>query len=378
MLHQALNVVKNFLREHYPEVRLEDGAMWDLYCKGFDILFDDVVTDMNSYLADLDIRNYATMSEADLNRLAANWFLTRSFGNRGTTVVTIRLRAATKVDINQGMVLGTTDGYRFLASQDISFSASQISDSQSGNYYLINVPVIAESTGTEYNVASGEINTIISPFHFDVAYVGNQSAITNGVNQETNTEFYQRIVRSVNTRDLLITRNSIATVVLNNFPTLRAVEVAGKGDARMDRDRQYNVLMPGGFSPYQRSDFWAKRQGITRFNKNIGREGRLDSATLGTVAAVEAEAAEIEQEDYYDLYGLDLEYFVTRGGLEMFDDFEIFMIGVSNARVQGAPGWICTDSGLEFGQTVYGNSISVYNGWLCLGATALTTSSLGV
>lgn len=371
MLNSTINLVINYIKEHYPEIRTQDGPFYDLYVKAFSLLFHGTITDIeDEFQEDLDLRNYATMSEEALDRVAEHNFITRNDGSKATTTVKVYLSSASAVPLPSGSVFSTTDGLRFLSTRDISFSSAQIAGSQEGNYFTFQVPVEAEEEGEEYNVSAGAITSIVSAFYAPVVMVTNESAAVGGANRETNTELYMRLVRSVNTRNLLITRGSVITVVGDNFPTVRRVTVAGMGDDMMQRDRIYSSEMPGGLSPYERQDFWCKRKGIIRFNKNIAREGRCDSLTLGTVEEVENTVVEVDQEDYYDLYARDLEYCTTRAGLEFSDDFELDdSAPISGGRVQDIDDWIATDSGFEFGQRKYGNSISLFNGYLCLGVT---------
>ena len=374
MLNNVINLVVNFLKEHFPNLRYRDGAIYDLFVKAFSLLFKQEIDKVNALLAGLDIRNYATMTEAELDRCAAFWFVSRVTGAKASTRVRVELTAAVKVEIPVGFAFATVDGYKFLVTEARSFSAAQIAATQVGDIYYFDVPVQAEEEGTEYNVSVGEISSIASAFYAPVYRVTNLTAATSGANRETNTELYMRLVRSVNTRSLLITPNSIYTMLMAVYPTLRDVNVACKGDTLMQRDRIYDAQMPGGLSPYETSNYWGKRAGIIRFNKNIARDGRMmapaDIPTT-TLADVEDAVVEVEQADYYDIYGLDLEYMITRGGLEYFDDFEDNQewSSINPKRVQDIENWIATDSGFEFGTRKYGNSISIFNGWLCLGIT---------
>lgn len=368
MLNKAINLARNVVKEHYPTVDVYDGPFYDLHIKGFAILFKQEIDKINADAANsiqgsLDVRNYATMARADLARVGAMYFLSMQDGEYASGILTIELSRPVRIDIREGDIFGTTGGLRYFASKTVSFSSAQMGDSNVGNVYILKVPITAAKAGSEYEVEAGAVNTVISSINAPIVRVYNVNAITGGNERETNTEFFMRMVRSINTRELLITDASIKTTLEAAFPTLRAVEVAGKGHARMQRDRVYDSFSPDGLSPYERTTFAGKRVGTRKYNKNSAYAGRLDSATPPSIDDVEDAVAEVTQEDYYDLAALDVEFMVTRGGLEFSDDFD-----EGAGVVYYSDAWIFSDSGFPFGKKRYGDSVRIAGGYLCLGA----------
>jgi len=380
MIFKVINIVRNFLKEYYPTVDVYDGPMYDLFIKGFGILFKREIDKINANTAEsiqgsLDIRNYATMARSDLARIGAMYFLTPSDGGYASSILTLELSKPVKCHVQEGDVFGTTSGLRFYAARTVSFSASQMANAQVGDKYTMKVPVTAAKAGSEYEVEAGAINTVISSLNVPVVRVYNASAATGGSDSETNTEFYLRLVRSINTRELLITDASIKTTLGAAFPTLRAITVAGKGHPMMQRDRVYDSFSPEGLSPYERSDFFAKRKGTKIYNTNVALSGRLDSATPPTLDNVESAVSEVTQEDYYDLFALDVKFMVTRAGLEFSDDFNPTSRATGVVRYH-SDDWVFSDSGFTFGKTRYGDSVRISGGYLCLGAEEVTTLSV--
>ena len=378
MVYKVINIVRNYLKEYYPTVDIYDGPMYDLFIKAFGILFKQEIDKINADAAEsiqssLDIRNYATMARSDLARIGAMYFLTPSDGGYASTILTLELSRPTRCHIQEGSVVGTSAGLRFYASRTISFSSAQIADGQIGDVYTLKVPVTAAKVGLEYEVGAGDINTVISSLNIPVVRVYNASAATGGADSETNTEFYLRLVRSINTRELLITDASIKTTIEAAFPTLREVNVAGKGHTRMQRDRVYDSFSPDGLTPYERSDFFAKRVGTNIYNKNQALSGRLDSATPPELDDVEDAVSEVTQEDYYDIFALDVQFMTTRAGLEFSDDFASDSRELSGTVVYYSDDWIFSDSGFEFNKKRYGDSVRIADGYLCLGAEEVVT-----
>lgn len=369
MISKVVNLVLQFLKEHYPTLRIKDGAIWDLYVKAFSILFNEEIGLLEGTFASLDLRNYATMTETSLDRVASYYFLSRVTGNRASAIVSVTVGNANPMTIRGGVTtFSTAQGLKFVAAQDQYFSSSQILSMQYGSYFRVQIPVVAFKEGAVYNVGVGEINSLETPIgQAYIVEVRNDAAAVSGANRESNTELYMRIVQSINTRELLITRNSVSTVILNNFPTVRAVQVVGKGDDLMQRDRMYAGPMPGGFNPYQKSGFEGKRAGVIRFNSSIAYKGRLSSLAIPDPDDLEENPTEFTQSDYYALIAADLEYAESRGALEMLDDFELPPGTSLVSKTQEIRGWVATDSGFPFGIRKYGDSVTIFNGHLCLG-----------
>lgn len=377
MQYKVINIVRNFLKEYYPTVDVYDGPLYHLYIKSFGFLYKQEIDKINADAAEslqekLDIRNYATMDRDDLKRIGRMYFLEPSDGDYASAILTLELSRAAKCSIPAGSAFGTVDGLRFYSTRTISFSAAQVGDQQVGDVYLITVPVQAASVGDDYEVEAGAINTVISSLGLPIKRVYNAAAATGGANYETNTEFYLRLVRSINTRELLITDASIKTTIEAAFPVIREVNVAGKGHARMQRDRVYDSFSPDGMVPYEKSDFYGKRVGTNIYNSNVAYLGRLDSAALSgvTIEDVEDVVSEVTQEDYYDLFAFDSQFMQIRAGLEFSDDFEPSSesASISNTVMYYDENWIFTDSGYAFGKKMYGDSIRISGGYLCLGA----------
>jgi hypothetical protein len=377
MQYKVINVVRNFLKEYFPTVDVYDGPLYHLYIKGFSLLFKQEIDKINADASEslqekLDIRNYATMARDDLKRIGRMYFLEPSDGAYASAILTVELTRPAKCNITEGSEFGTTDGLRFYASRTISFSAAQVGDSQIGDVYRITVPVTAAEVGSEYEVEAGAINTVVSSLNLPIKRVYNAAAATGGANYETNTEFYLRLVRSINTRELLITDASIKTTIEAAFPVIREVNVAGKGHTRMQRDRVYDSFSPDGMVPYEKSSFYGKRLGVRAYNSNLAYAGRLDAASLSgvTISDVLDAVSEVTQEDYYDIASFDSQFMQVRAGLEFSDDFDPATTSelVADAAAYYDDNWIFTDSGYEFGKKRYGDSIRIAGGYLCLGA----------
>jgi hypothetical protein len=381
MLRQAFNVVLKYLKEYFPSLNTATGVIRDVFAKAFAILYYQEISAINSMLGNMDIRNYATMPEDALDRIGRMFLLERNQGGVATAVVRVYMPIATTVLVPAGWLFTTSSGLRFVTIRSVSISATQMAYAMVGDQYCFDVPVQAAAAGIQYNVEAGAISSSVSAFPFRVSYMTNLQPCSNGTDREDNAEFYERIVRSVNTRDLLITDMSISTVLLAAFPSLRSVEVEGAGDALMNRDIVYSIIATEGFNPYNRVDFWGKKRGVIRFNRSVGRKGSLDTTTIPEPSSDDLTALEeCSQADYEDLYAYDLEYMQQRGGLIFGDTFDPpagdnFS---SILRVHDIEDWVASDSGYPFGTRKLGTSVCLFDGTLVLGATAADITTIPI
>jgi len=370
MYERILNFVKNYLEEfeEFQDMAFRPGTgIWDLFVKAFAMLYRRVMILLDTAVADLDIRNYATMTERAMNMLGRMWFIERTEGGYSYGQVRVYLTTPVSANVPSGITFSTADNKQFKTYEDVSFSATQVMNNRSGNEFYISLPVRSIQKGTQYNVPARSVTNVISSTTLPWASVTNLQPITGGAASENNTEYYNRIVNSVNTRDLLITKGSVATSLYEAFPTFTDIEVVAAGDDNMDRDLLLGVVMGGdGEEPYTKSDFYGKTLGSLERNKSEAHWYSIDTQTPTS----DDVGSELANDEYWDLAAYDLDYFQCKGGSLFSDQFE------NNTTFTDVDSnWIAYDNGYEYGRTQYSQSIHAYNGYLLIGETASTQSS---
>lgn len=370
MYERILNFVKNYLEEfpEYQDMTFRPGTgIWDLFVKAFAMLYQRILTLLDTAIADLDIRNYATMTERAMNVLGRMWFLDRTEGDYSYGIVRIYLTTPVSTSIPLGLTFSTADNKQFKTYEDASYSAAQIMNNTSGTAYYIDLPVKSIARDASYNVPARSISDIISSTSLPWTTVTNLLPITGGATHENNTEYYNRIVNSVNTRDLLITKGSVATSLYEAFPTFTDIEVVSAGDDDMDRDLLLGVVIGGsGEEPYTKSDFYGKTLGSLEKNKSEASWYSIDTQT----PTAEDVGSELTNDEYWNLAVYDLDYFQCKGASLFSDQFEL-----NTTFTDVDSNWIPFDTGYEYGRTQYSQSIHAYNGYLLIGETASTQSS---
>lgn len=372
MYTKILNFIVRWITEYFPDVVLREGtAAYDLFAKAYAILHHEQLDAQDVVLSRLDPRNYNSMSEAAMDRLAANWFLTRNQGGLSSGSVRIYFSEPSEVPIPVNFEVGTGSGLKFKTNSVFSYSQSQLESQQQGNTYYCDIQVYAEDFGSEYNIGIGEITEVLSPLYLPWVSISNLQPFTGGATRESNADFYSRIVNSVNTRELLITKGSMTAALLQNFPTLLDVETLGYGDDGMERDVVYGLALPNHI-PYREENFAMKTKGSNIYNDNEAFYASMEFDTDGSgdpiptsLSTVQTYSEEVDQDAYDALARIDLVYYEKTGGTAFYETFD----NNTGSLVFDFPDGYASDSGLAFGQRRYGNSIYISTaGRLIMGA----------
>lgn len=366
-----VNYVKRYTSEYFPDISFREGtAANDLFAKGFAILCRGLLNIVNGFVSTMDPRNYASMTEAAMDRLAALWFLNRRQGGSAYGQVRIYLSSASAVKLPVGFTVLSSAGLKFSTSSIYSFSLSQIQSNREGGRYYFDIMVYAQNTGEKYNISAGGIVDIETSFYLPWESVSNSNAFINGGEKEDNEELYYRIYNSANTRNLIITKGSVESTLLGIFSSIEEMEVLGYGDSGMNRDLVYGVILPEG-TPYKRSDFDQKSRGSYLYNKSAAyytsNSLSVDSFSNPILPDIDDldDSTEYSQDDYDAISRLDLIYYEHSGGIVYTDSFDNTTGGI----IYNLEDWVVSDSGEAFGLTKYGDSVYIsIPGKLVMGA----------
>lgn len=369
MYTKIINFIESFLSEYeeFQGTSFREGtAIRDLFIKAFAMLYRRILSLLETVILDLDIRNYATATEGSLNKLGRMWFLERSNGTYASGRIKIYLDSPIAVTIARGTVFRTADGSIFNADSDYTYSAAQVFNNKVGNEYYIIIGAKAKNKGSDGNIIAHAITEMTPTSLIPWTRVDNPNPFTGGANHESNTEFYNRISNSVNTRELLITKGSLASALYDAFPTFIDIDVVSAGEDAMERDVVMGIVLGGeGEIPYSKSDFYGKTAGQLESNKSIAYEYSIDSITPED----DDTGTEVSNADYNNLAAYDVSYYSHRGSRIVEETFG------TNTTFTDNTDWIPFDNGYEFGQTHYSRSIYAYNGYLLIGETTATQSA---
>ena len=189
------------------------------------------------------------MTEEEMDELGAKYHETRKMGEYSGGYITVSfddIPANGVIQIPAGTQAESKQGYRYRSTETVTYTEAELFNVYDTDEFLYKIPVWfeAENPGAEYDVAEGDITSLVNNFdHLSSVY--NEISFTGGKSQETNLEFANRIKETANAPNLGVERGWIRFA--NSFPEVEGVIVAGFGHPLMQRD-VVGITPPGRFS----------------------------------------------------------------------------------------------------------------------------------
>lgn len=245
---QAETFLEQLLADKYPTMDLREGTA----------IRDLMIRPVASLLALLDkaiYYNYAQNTIKDItdstpenlvDRLMSNWFLERKTGTKAVINARLFFAISKGVSIPTSTYFSPDSTIKFYPETSLVIPAESLTFDPSRGEYFIDIDLVAENEGTEYNLGSGSLLyfTLFDSYflHGEINYLANSSSTT-----ETNTEFVARAETAISTRNL-VNRPSIDSQITEAFPVIKRLVSSGFGDPEMYRDTVITNL-PGSNTP---------------------------------------------------------------------------------------------------------------------------------
>lgn len=223
------------LRQEFPSIPAENGdAIVDLLIRPLQLLLESFKRELQIIRTGQSVTNADQMRLEDAEDLAANFFVTRRQGSRSSGIARVYFRQPTFVTVPATATFTSSAGLLYYPSTPQFFRPETVAVQRSGDQYYVDVSIIAETEGAEYNIPAGDL--------VSVSGVSGASRVTNlfefggGSESESASELLQRTQSSLTERSLN-TRRGIRARLFSDYPALRNVEIAGYGDPEMQRDK---------------------------------------------------------------------------------------------------------------------------------------------
>jgi len=231
--------IEEFLRtkiqEHFPDFDLRQGtAFRDMLIKPTSVLVQPYRDQANIIKRNLSLKNHEVMIPEEMDSLVSNLFVSRRGGGLSSGTVRLYFTEVSSVTVPVDTQFQTSGGLVFFPQSTVTFLAEEVALNKDGLFFFVDVQVVSEENGEEYNIDPNSI-VFITGGPDNVFKVDNLNAFSSGVDEEDNATLRSRTEYSISVRDLVI-KKSIQAVLLENFPALREVVPIGYGDPEMQRD----------------------------------------------------------------------------------------------------------------------------------------------
>lgn len=235
-----IEFLEDKLKEFNPNIALEEGtAVRDLFIKPFSVVLQPIADAITQIRGSLSLANAAALSDADLDALAANFFVTRKPGSSAIGVVRVFYSQPVDDFLPQGSAFVAANGVQFVSTQDVTITSSGLQLNTSGDLFFQDINVQAKTVGEAGNIPANLIADILTGSS-QIVDVTNLAAFTGGTDSETNSDLIARLAIAITFRNL-INKPGAKIILLQGFNSLIDVLVVGFGDTF--------TIMGEGFGP---------------------------------------------------------------------------------------------------------------------------------
>jgi hypothetical protein len=224
-----LEFLEDKAKEFNPNFATSEGtAVRDLFVKPFSVIFQPIVDEILRVRANLSLADAATLTDTDLDRLAANFFVTRKVGAKSVGSTRLFFNEPTDEFVPQGTVFLAANGVRFVAAADVTITTSGLRLNTFGDLFYADIASEAESAGASGNIAANLISDLLVGSD-KIVDVSNPSPFIGGSDTETNEQLLDRLAIAITFRNL-INKPGAKLILLENFLRLMDVFVVGFAD----------------------------------------------------------------------------------------------------------------------------------------------------
>lgn len=236
--------VEDYCRRAFPNRDFGRGsAANDLVIKAFAGLLQPIRHEIDTVKVNGSLSNWQFMRREDLDLLAANWGRSRQRGSRSTGVVRLYFDRVADYALNN-LVFYTADNIEFVLAAPVTITTGDLYKRRlaDGNYYF-DVSVQSSGVGSRYALPANAIVGVRNQPP-GVVRVENPTDFAITSPDESNFDLINSMYKNIGMRNL-VSRSSIRAPLLDNFPGITDIYIAGTGHSSMVRD-QVTVSTPTG------------------------------------------------------------------------------------------------------------------------------------
>jgi hypothetical protein len=305
----AKEFIKKRLKEFDSSIDTSPGSpIGDLLINPLSSIIQPSLDFEDYMVSNLSLKDPESMSEEELDAIAANFLVERTQGQKASGHVRLFYSTPITLTIPKGTLFRNDQNltYRTTSSYSITRQMMTLNNEYYPLYHTGDIPIEATDYGEEYITRADTITELVSTFSPAPVAIRNLTAVTSGADRESNSELKTKILNSVNNQSVA-SADGIKRVLNDNFSTIDSLTVISNGDAEMIRDVTYSGSVLGNFYT---SDFNFKVSGLYNYPHNesiayVGRFADTDSSTAIALPDPEDFIYEFTNEMYAGIYKND-------------------------------------------------------------------------
>lgn len=239
-LDNLTEFLEDKLKEFNPDIDVSEGtAVRDIFIKPLESVNQPIQDEIINIQKNLSLIEGADLPPEELDRLAANFFVTRREGGKARGSVRIFFSDPIDLFLPQGTVFTAADGQRFLSLIDNQITSIGLRLNIFGQLFFADVDVEAESAGESGNIDENFI-VEVDEAQDEIVQVTNPAAFTGGFDTETNQELLDRLLEAITIRNL-INKPGSKIILLENFNRIADILVVGFNDKQTITGEQIGI-----------------------------------------------------------------------------------------------------------------------------------------
>lgn len=233
--------INDRLVQAYPDLATKQGdALTDLLNKPASLLWDPIVRENRRVQRSLSFKDPTTLTSDEADSLGANFFRDRRRGQFARGPARIYVAQPQNISLSPVNFVTSRGGLHFFPTEVQSIRTEEvILNLNTDGLYYFDFNVVAEKTGTNYNIGPNELVSIANVP--SAVRVTNLRRFSQGENEETVVAYVGRLRREIG-ENSLVTLRGISAKILDSFPEVNRLNVVGFNDPEMRRD----IIRGGG------------------------------------------------------------------------------------------------------------------------------------
>jgi hypothetical protein len=288
--------VLDYCQRAFPKVDFGRGsAANDLIVKAFAAILQPIRHEIDVLKINQSLANWRYMRPEDLDQIAANWGRYRQNGGQSQGNVRLYFDKAIEYQFSQ-LEFYTADNLTFNLIAPVTITAADLfqrrmTSSSSDNRFFFDVTVRSAGLGSRFALPAGSITGVRNRPPGLVA-VEQQDDFIVTAPEESNFDLVNAMFKNIGMRNL-VSRSSIRAPLLDNFPGIIDLFIAGAGHNSMVRDLVNVQLQTGPVQLHAggMTDVWLNTATLAR--KQITFSYVPSSRRIKLVSAAQSQEQEL-------------------------------------------------------------------------------------